>query len=64
MNNGKSPDELWTMQKAKLKLIFADLDEDDFQYDYGKKDVMLTNLELKLGKSRGELEQLLSELVL
>lgn len=62
MNDGKSPDELWTIQKAKLKLIFAHLDEDDFQYDYGKKDVMLTNLELKLGKSRAELEQLLSEL--
>lgn len=47
------------MQKAKLKLIFAHLHEDDFQYDYGKKDLMLKNLELKLGKSREELEQLL-----
>ncbi|MFD0997758.1 hypothetical protein ACFQ21_00505 [Ohtaekwangia kribbensis] len=59
MNDKKNPEELWAMQKAKLKLIFAHLHEDDFQYDYGKKDVMLKNLELKLGKSREELEQLL-----
>ncbi len=59
MNNIKNPEELWKLQKAKLKLIFAHLHEDDFQYDYGKKDLMLKNLELKLGKSREELEQLL-----
>jgi hypothetical protein len=59
MNDKKNPEELWAMQKAKLKLIFAHLHEDDFQYDYGKKDVMLRNLELKLGKSREELDQLL-----
>jgi hypothetical protein len=59
MNDKKNPEELWAMQKAKLKLIFAHLHEDDFQYYYGKKDVMLKNLELKLGKSREELEQLL-----
>lgn len=62
MSNKKSPDELWAMQKAKLKLMFAHLHDDDFQYDYGKKDVMLTNLELKLGKSREELKKLLLEL--
>lgn len=59
MNDIKNPEELWTVQKAKLKLIFTHLDDDDFQFDYGKKDVMLAQLELKLGKSREELEQLL-----
>ena len=59
MNYIKSPDELWNMQKAKLKLLFKHLHDEDFQYDYGKKDMMLENLQSKLGKSREELKVLL-----
>lgn len=59
MNDIKNPEELWTVQKTKLKLIFSHLSDEDFQYDYGKKDVMLKKLELKLGKSREELDLLL-----
>ena len=59
MNDIKNPEELWTLQKAKLKLRFAQLDDEDFQYDYGKKDVMLELLQKKLGKSREELNHLL-----
>jgi hypothetical protein len=59
MNDIKNPEALWTMQKAKLKLIFNHLHEEDFQYDYGKKDVMLDLLQAKLGKSREELNELL-----
>ena len=55
MNDMKNPEELWTAQKAKLKLLFKDLHDEDFYYDYGKKDVMLELLQKKLGKSREEL---------
>ena len=59
MSDIKNPEELWTLQKAKLKLQFTHLDDEDFQYDYGKKDVMLDLLQKKLGKSREELNHIL-----
>ena len=55
----RDPDELWAVQKAKLKLLFTHLHDDDFYYDYGRKDVMLEQLQKKLGKSREELNLLL-----
>ena len=59
MNDIKNPEELWTIQKSKLQLLFAHLHDEDFQYDYGKKDEMLEQLQSKLGKSREELNLLL-----
>jgi hypothetical protein len=58
----KNPEERWRLQKAKLKLKFPHLDDDDFQYDYGRKEVMMTQLQAKLGKSRKELNVLLAGL--
>lgn len=55
----KNPDERWAMQKAKLKLQYSHLHEDDFQFDYGKKDVMLEQLQAKLGLTREELNAVL-----
>lgn len=54
-----NPDVLWTVQKAKLKLLFPHLHDEDFYYDYGKKEMMMSLLEKKLGKSREEFELLL-----
>lgn len=62
MEHAKSPDELWRIQKAKLLLRFSQLDEGDFRYNYGMKDVMITKLQAKLGKSRAELNALLLKL--
>lgn len=62
MNSAKTPDEQWALQKARIKLMFSHLHEEDFNYDYGKKDVMMTNLQSKLGKSREELNELLNNL--
>jgi hypothetical protein len=59
MNDIKNPEELWTVQKAKLKLLFTHLRDEDFHYDYGKRDVMLELLQKKLGKSREELNSFL-----
>jgi hypothetical protein len=62
MKHTHNPEQLWKIQKAKLKLIFRHLDGDDFEYDYGMKEVMMTNLQAKLGKSRKELNELLAQL--
>jgi hypothetical protein len=62
MNYHVQPEELWRQQKIKLKLLLPQLSDDDFKYDYGMKEVMLTKLQTKLGKSREELNALLSGL--
>jgi hypothetical protein len=62
MHNKNNPEEIWRKQKAKLKLLFSHLNDDDFKYDYGMKDVMMTQLQLKLGKSREQLNELLTGL--
>lgn len=59
MDQIKSPDEQWRIQKAKLLLRFAHLDEGDFRYNYGMKDAMMTKLQARLGKTRAELGALL-----
>jgi len=56
------PEDIWRRQKAKLKLFFPQLNDDDFRYDYGMKDVMMTKLQKRLGKSREELNTLLTQL--
>lgn len=48
--------EVWRCQKAKLKHLFSHLDESDFYYEYGKKNVMITNLHQKIGKTREEFD--------
>lgn len=59
MKTIKNPEELWELQKAKLQLIFTQLNPEDFHYDYGRKDVMLNQLQVKLGISRDELNEIL-----
>jgi hypothetical protein len=62
MNHPQNPENTWRRQKAKLKLLFSHLNETDFRYDYGMKDVMMTRLQQKLGKSREELNELMTGL--
>ena len=52
----------WRRKKAKLKLMFSHLQDEDLQYDYGMKEVMMTALQTKLAKSRVELNALLASL--
>jgi hypothetical protein len=59
MELSHNPDQIWTIQKAKLLMQFSHLSESDVHFDYGMKDVMMSNLEAKLGKSRDELNSLL-----
>jgi hypothetical protein len=62
MKPNQSPDQRWQTQKDELKLKFPFLVDADFRYDYGRKEVMMTNLQTKLGKSREDLNVLLASL--
>lgn len=52
----------WNEQKAKLKQKFAELTDDDLMFAEGKKDEMLAKLQIKLGKSKDEMRDLIDTL--
>ncbi len=52
----------WNEIKGKLKMKFADLTDDDLMYAEGKKEEMLGKLQIKLGKTKNELDKILREL--
>ncbi len=52
----------WNEQKGKLKQKFAILTDDDLMYESGKKDEMLGRLQIKLGKTKEELHELIMAL--
>ncbi|MEQ6119969.1 hypothetical protein [Reichenbachiella sp. MALMAid0571] len=52
----------WREQKVMLKMRFPILNDDDFIFEEGKKESMLTQLGIKLNKSSIELELLFAEL--
>lgn len=62
MEHTNEPNERWRVQKEKLLRNFSYLTERDFHFDYGMRDVMMTKLQAKLGKSRDELNALLNTL--
>ena len=57
-----APAEKWTAQVSKMKVRYTFLRDEDFRFDYGKKEVMLNSLQKKLGKDREELNDMLEEL--
>ncbi|HCY40367.1 MAG TPA: general stress protein CsbD [Prolixibacteraceae bacterium] len=52
----------WEEQKGRLKQKFAALTDNDFLFLEGKKDEMLGRLEKKLGKTKEELQKIISSL--
>jgi len=52
----------WNEQKGKLKQKFASLTDNDLMFEQGKKDEMLGKLQVKLGKTKEELEKILEAL--
>ena len=52
----------WNQTKGKLKQKFALLTDSDLLFIKGKQDEMLGRLQVKLGKTREELNKLISEL--
>jgi hypothetical protein len=55
-------EKVWIEQKAKLKKKFPFLTDDDLKFEGSKKDVMLNHLQITLGKTKQELEDLLAAL--
>lgn len=51
----------WNEQKGLLKQKFAHLTDNDFMFADGKKDEMLGKLQIKLGKTKAELDKIMSK---
>jgi uncharacterized protein YjbJ (UPF0337 family) len=52
----------WNEQKGKLKQKFAVLTDNDLLFEEGKKDEMLGKLQVKLGKTKEELNSIIAAL--
>ena len=52
----------WEEQKGKLKQKFAKLTDNDLLFAEGKKEEMMGKLQIKLGKTKDELHQIISAL--
>lgn len=52
----------WEEQKGKLKQKFASLTDDDLLFAEGKKEEMMGNLQIKLGKTKDELQKFIADL--
>jgi len=52
----------WNEQKGKLKQAFAVLTDNDLMYEEGKKDEMFGKLQIKLGKTKEELNAIITAL--
>ncbi len=52
----------WNEQKGKLKQKFAVLTDNDLLFETGKKDEMLGNLQIRLGKTKEQLRLLIASL--
>ena len=58
--NTKETKGNWNELKGKLKQKFANLTDNDLMYQEGKRDEMLGKLQIKLGKTKEELNDILS----
>jgi uncharacterized protein YjbJ (UPF0337 family) len=52
----------WEEQKSRLKEKFAALTDNDFLFVKGKREEMIAKLQIKLGKTRDELNKILGAL--
>ncbi len=52
----------WEEQKSKLKQKFAMLTDNDFLLLEGKKEEMMGRLQIKLGKTKEELQKIIEAL--
>ncbi len=52
----------WNEQKGKLKQKFATLTDNDLMFEEGRKVEMMGKLQIKLGKTKEELESIFSSI--
>jgi uncharacterized protein YjbJ (UPF0337 family) len=52
----------WNEQKGKLKQKFAMLTDDDLMFEEGKEDEMMGKIQIKLGKTKEEIQKIIADL--
>lgn len=52
----------WKDIKTKLKAKFATLTDEDLRYAEGKREEMMNTIQLKIGKTRDELNKIIAGL--
>lgn len=52
----------WNVLKGKLKQKFASLTDDDLMYIKGKEEELIGRIQQKIGRTKQEIQQLLSKL--
>lgn len=52
----------WNKTKGKLKRKFAGLTENDLMFAEGKKDEIIGRLQIKLGKTKEEMQKIIEAL--
>lgn len=62
MNNITELRGNWNETKGKLKQKFAILTDDDLLFAQGKQEELLGRLQIRLGRTREEIQKILSEL--
>lgn len=62
MKNKKEVQGNWNEHKGKLKQKFAILTDNDLLFEEGKEDEMLGKLQIKLGKTKEELHNIIESL--
>ena len=62
MTNSAEVSGTWNEQKGKLKQKFAMLTNNDLLFAEGKKDEMMGRLQIKLGKTKEELQSIIAGL--
>jgi uncharacterized protein YjbJ (UPF0337 family) len=60
--NTKEITGTWNEQKGRLKKKFAVLTDNDLMYDEGSKDEMLGKIQIMLGKTKDELNKIMTSL--
>lgn len=62
MSNQDQTKGSWKEQKGRLKQKFALLTDNDLLFAEGKKDEMLGKIQIKLGKTKEELDAIIASL--
>ena len=62
MNNTTEIKDNWDELKGKLKQQYAILTYEDLLMNEGKRDELLGRIKIKLGKTKQEIEKIISEL--
>ncbi|MCC5920736.1 MAG: CsbD family protein [Cyclobacteriaceae bacterium] len=52
----------WTEISGKLKQKYAELNDDDLQYQEGQEEELMGRLQKKLGKGKEEVKKIIDEL--